>query len=287
MKDEPLRLARRYTAALRKHLMGGTHASLEPALKLGRQSVATGLETLDLAKIHEQALTGLLQKNGLPKTPAIMTNRAGIFFKEASVPIEETHRTAAQAKVHMNKLTETLGHRTAELADASRRLQQGVAQRKVMEDAYEKRRKLHNICLEESLQLQKRLRQLTHRLLAGQENERKKISRELQDEIAQTLIGINVRLLSLKQQARGNTKRIKNEIANTQRLVVKSAGSVRRVAQKLGTHEPQAPSLVTTLSGSVADSLKAGQARKNGVGARTGQASSRRRAANAGSGEDS
>ena len=56
-------------------------------------------------------------------------------------------------------------------------------------------------CLEESLQLQKRLRQLTHRVLVAQEDDRKNISRELQDEIAQTLLGINVRLLSLKQQA--------------------------------------------------------------------------------------
>ncbi len=92
MKDEPIRLAQRYMVALRKHLTGGTHASLEPALKLGRQTVAAGLETLDLAKIHERALTGLIERNGLPKTPAVMTNRAGIFFKEANAPIEETHR---------------------------------------------------------------------------------------------------------------------------------------------------------------------------------------------------
>ena len=57
---------------------------------------------------------------------------------------------------------------------------------------------------------------------------------ELQDEIAQTLLGINVRLLSLKQEARNNTKGLKNEIASTQRLVVKSAKSVRRVAREFG-----------------------------------------------------
>ena len=87
--------------------------------------------------------------------------------------------------------------------------------------------------LKESLELQKRLRQLTHQVLAAQEDERKKISRELQDEIAQTLLGINVRLLSLKQEARSNTKGLKNEIASTQRLVVKSARSVRQVARKI------------------------------------------------------
>ena len=44
---------------------------------------------------------------------------------------------------------------------------------------------------------------------------------ELQDEIAQTLLGINVRLLSLKRESSVNTGRLKNEIASTQRLVAK------------------------------------------------------------------
>ena len=78
------------------------------------------------------------------------------------------------------------------------------------------------------------MRQLTHQVLAAQENERKKISRELQDEIAQTLLGINVRLLTLKQEARSNTKGLKNEIASTRQLVLKSAKSVRRAARQFG-----------------------------------------------------
>jgi signal transduction histidine kinase len=78
------------------------------------------------------------------------------------------------------------------------------------------------------------LRQLTHEVLRAQEEERRKISHELQDQIAQTLLGINVRLLSLKEEARGNTQGLKNEIASTQRLVAKSAKSVRRAAREFG-----------------------------------------------------
>jgi signal transduction histidine kinase len=96
----------------------------------------------------------------------------------------------------------------------------------------------HDHRLTESLQLQKRLRQLTHRVIAAQEDERSKISHELQDEIAQTLLGINVRLLSLKQAARSETQGLKNQIASVQRLVVKSAKSVRRFARKLDTSQP-------------------------------------------------
>jgi len=231
MKQKLNGFSQRYVTALRKHLKQGPRASLQPALGLGRRAVALGLETLELAGIHERALVTLelsKSKNGLMK-------RAEIFFTETITPIVETHRAAWQTKVHLSRLKETLGQRTEELAATERQLQRGVVRRKVMEDAAEKSGQHHKKCLEESLALQKRLRQLTHQVLAAHEDERKKISRELQDEIGQTLLGINVRLLSLKQEARNNTKGLKNKIASTQRLVVKSAKSVRRVAREFGS----------------------------------------------------
>jgi two-component system chemotaxis response regulator CheB len=217
-------------AALRKHLKQGPQAGLQPALGLGRQAAALGLETLDLARIHERAIVTLEAasgKDGIEK-------RAEIFFTEAIIPVVETHRAARQSKTRLNRLNKTLSQRTEELAASKRQLQRGVVRRKVMEDAFKKSGQHHKKCLEESLQLQKRLRQLTHRVMASQEDERKNISRELQDEIAQTLLGINVRLLSLKQHARNNTRGLKNEIASTQALVLKSAKSVRRVAREIG-----------------------------------------------------
>jgi signal transduction histidine kinase len=69
-------------------------------------------------------------------------------------------------------------------------------------------------------------------VLAAQEADRKNISRELQDEIVQTLLGINVRLLSLKREARVNHAGLKSEIASTEKLVTKSAKSVQRVARE-------------------------------------------------------
>ena len=140
-----------------------------------------------------------------------------------------------RAKTHLGRLNETLGRRTAELAATNRQLQRGIVRRKSVEAALKKSGEHYARLLKDSLQLQEGLRQLTHQVLAAQEDERKKISHELQDEIAQTLLGINVRLLSLKQEARSNTKGLKNEIASTQRLVAKSARSVRRVARELGT----------------------------------------------------
>jgi signal transduction histidine kinase len=126
-----------------------------------------------------------------------------------------------------------LAARTKELAAAKRQLQRSMVRSKVLEDAFDQRAKLHRKCLAESLQLQTRLRQLTHRLLAAQEDERKKVSRELENEIAQTLVAINVRLLALKQEAGRQTEGLKEKIASSRQVVVESMRTVRRVARKV------------------------------------------------------
>jgi signal transduction histidine kinase len=96
----------------------------------------------------------------------------------------------------------------------------------------------HHQALVESLELQKHLRELTHRVLASQEAERLKLSHELQDEIAQTLLGINVRLLALQKEAQSGTASLKNDITRTQRLVLSSAQSVRKFARELELQQP-------------------------------------------------
>lgn len=233
MKQNPNGLSQSYTAALRKYLRQGARGGLPPALALGRRAVALGLETLDLARIHEQALAAL-ELSTAKKASAHPVKRAELFFAEAITPIVETHHAARQSKIDLRRINETLKQRTAELAVTNRLLQRGIVRRKGMEMALKISGLHYAKLLKDSLQLQEGLRQLTHRLLAAQEDERNKVSHELQDEIAQTLLGINVRLLSLKRQARNNTGGLKNEIANTQRLVIKSARSVRRAARKFG-----------------------------------------------------
>ena len=161
--------------------------------------------------------------------------RAEMFFGEALTPIVETHRAARQSKLDLIRLNETLSRRTAELAATNRQLQRGVTRRKTVEAALKKSGEHYSKLLKESLSLQEGLRQLTHQVLTAQEEEQKKISRELQDEIAQTLLGVNVRLVSLKRESKLNTAGLKNEIANTERLVAKSAKSVRRAAHRFGT----------------------------------------------------
>jgi len=63
-------------------------------------------------------------------------------------------------------------------------------------------------------------------MLQAQEDERKRISRELHDVIAQTLAGINIRLATLKKGAGCKPKDFDRDIGLTQKLVTDSVNIV-------------------------------------------------------------
>ena len=71
---------------------------MKPAFELGREAVALGLEMLDLARFHEQALTAMVLPDGSSRTRRRIIGRAKIFFAEAGVPIEKTHCAALKNK---------------------------------------------------------------------------------------------------------------------------------------------------------------------------------------------
>jgi PAS domain S-box-containing protein len=112
-------------------------------------------------------------------------------------------------------------------------LQHEITRRKVAEDTIRQSEQHQIQLLEQSRHMQQQLRLLSHRILHVQEEERKRISRELHDEVTQTLVGINVHLETLAQEAAINPKGLKQKIARTQRLVEKSVDVVHRFAREL------------------------------------------------------
>ena len=132
-----------------------------------------GLETLDLARIHEQALIALVLPSCSPGARDGMIKRAEAFFAEAITPIEKTHRTALEANVRLSQLNRTLRRRTVDLAASNRQLKQEIARRKAVEEALKKSEQHYSQLLEQSRHMQEQLRHLSRQILSAQEEERK------------------------------------------------------------------------------------------------------------------
>jgi signal transduction histidine kinase len=233
MKGKLNGLSRQYHAALRKHLKQGPPTSLQPARGLGLQAMTLGLETLDLARLHEHALISLVLPADPPRTREAMVRRAGAFFAEAITPVERTHRLAQETNLSVDRMNRTLRQRSADLATSNRELKQEIARRKSAEESLRESKEHYRELLKQSRDMQEQLRLLSRQLLSAQEEERKKISRELHDVIAQTLTSINVRLAALKRDAALNTKGLERGIGRTQRLVQRSVEIVHRFARDL------------------------------------------------------
>ena len=195
--------------------------------------MTAGLQTLDLARIHERALIALVLPTYSPNTRKTMVGRAGAFFAEAITPIQTTHRIAQETNVHMEQLNETLRRRSADLAASNRELKKEIAQRRLAEKSLRQSEQHYGQLLEQSRRMEEQLRLLSRQLLSAQEEERKKISRELHDVIAQTLTSINVRLAALKKEAALSTEGLERSIARTQELVQESVDVVHRFAREL------------------------------------------------------
>jgi signal transduction histidine kinase len=234
MKPKLTALSRRYATALRRHLDRGARAIVPraTALDLGRRAVALDLETLDVAGIHDAALAAMESTSSSGGT----SRRAEAFFAEVIAPIEKTHRAALRSNLRLSRLGRTLRRRTVALAASNRSLKRDIVERRAAEQALRNSGKHSRKLLSESRELQRHLQRLAHRILSAHEDKRQKISRDLHDEIAQTLLGINVRLLTLKREAEINAHGLKKDIASTQRLVDKSVKSIKRFAREFGIH---------------------------------------------------
>jgi len=240
MNESPLsRLSGAYLAALRIHCMQGSQASSQAAHEIGREAIAIGLETLDLARIHHHALAQLQGPNSNPRRRTDLTARAAAFFTEAITLIEETHSAAQETAADLTQLHAELAERTRDLAKAKDELERRIAARSTAETTLRKSQKTSDQLLKDSQVLEKQLQDLTHQLLSATECEQQEMSRQLNNEIAQTLLGLHMRILALKNEASANHANITQEIAATKRLVTDAKKSTSRLTNEISKRHPR------------------------------------------------
>src|ERR1043166_2817343 len=165
MKRQVSEFSRLYQAALRSHLRGRVKpANGLRAKSLGRQAMVIGLETRDLARIHELALISLLLPDCSADTRDRTVRRAGTFFAEAITPIEKTHHLARAITLRIAQLSQRLLRRSTELAASNRLLKQEIAQRKSAEQSLRESEKHYGSSLEQSRAMQEQLRLLSRQI---------------------------------------------------------------------------------------------------------------------------
>jgi signal transduction histidine kinase len=119
------------------------------------------------------------------------------------------------------------------LAASNERLEAEIARRRAVEASLIESERRAGTLLTQSLQLQTRLRQISHQALVVQESQRKRISRELHDEISQLLVSIEVHLSVFAKAASRNPQGIRRSVDPLRRMVRKTVGKVHRFAREL------------------------------------------------------
>ncbi|HEX4826016.1 MAG TPA: sensor histidine kinase [Candidatus Polarisedimenticolaceae bacterium] len=123
--------------------------------------------------------------------------------------------------------------RPIDLASLRRELKREVQRRQDLQKSLASSQRHYDELLKRSARMEEHLRRLSHEILSAQEEERKRISRELHDEIGQILTAVNVKLAALRVESANNTTGIETKIAVTQRLVERSMNSVHQFARQL------------------------------------------------------
>ncbi len=169
-----------------------------------------------------------------------LLNERGIPFWAdlQAAPADEVRGNRKWCRVAVSDLTnlkheEELRQRMEIMAAANADLKKEVVRRQKSEFALKKSEAHYARLFQQSQHMQEHLRHLSRQLLLSQEEERKRISRELHDEIVQTLVGINVHLAALSVKAPFDLKDLRKRIARTRLLVEKSVDIVHRFAREL------------------------------------------------------
>jgi two-component system sensor histidine kinase DegS len=226
------KLAQRYAGALREYLADPREAMLERAYELGRGAIARGLGVLDMAAVHQEAMGKVLLPLLTQGNRARHLKAAETFFLEVLSPFEITHRGFREANLKLQDLIATLEKRNVQLAGMNLELKNEIGERKRTERALRDSERHYRQLFDQASLMQENLRRLSNEILHVQEEERKRISRELHDEVGQALTAVSMNLAVLQITPLASAL-FRQKLADTQRLIEQTMETVHRFAREL------------------------------------------------------
>lgn len=182
----------------------------------------------------------LLSSNEKPTCEVLLLKSGGRSFWASchgamAVDVESSRKIyhIAISDITAFKEAEDARRRLESLTRTNKDLKDEITRRQIVEAALKVSERNTQQLLKESQRMQEKLRHLSHRILHAQEEERKRISRQLHDEITQTLVGIHVQLETLSKEAAMAPAKLRRRILQTQRSVASSVQIVRDFAREL------------------------------------------------------
>src|SRR5687767_11334082 len=224
--DPFTRYSKRYLMTLQNYLLHPEEVFLQLAYELGRQAVAEGIGLLNLLRMH----TAAVERCGVSDDEKRAAAEA--FLMEALSPFEATHRGFRETNEKLAELNATLAKRNNELAAINFALKQEIEERKRTEEALRQSKEHYRLLFNEARVMQENLRHLSSRVLSIQEDERKRISRELHDEIGQALTAVNVHLGALRKGL-DEPKQCLKKVAAAQELLEQTMEAIHSFAREL------------------------------------------------------
>jgi PAS domain S-box-containing protein len=137
------------------------------------------------------------------------------------------------ADITERKTAEAAHDKLEKLSASNLKLSQEIAKRRIVNESMRKTKRDQALMIEQSRMHLQQLRNISHQVLKAQEAERKRVSRELHDVIAQTLVGINMHLAALTHGSLKIPKEFHEKVAHTRELIEKSVEVVHRFSSEL------------------------------------------------------
>jgi two-component system sensor histidine kinase DegS len=214
-----------YRRALSAYLAHRDEACLGAACELGYVAMRRGMGVFDLVRLHEDSCPVMVVPSGARYEVSQEFRAAREFLMDALSPFDAALRRLPATQARVGDLELALARRGQELADlVPRQLQLESALR------CSKTRTL-KLCQQVRI-LKAEIQTHPDKLVKVYEAERKRVSRELHDDIGQLLVALSVSLETLKKEAASWTV-LQRQVESAQALVAQSMESTRRICRNL------------------------------------------------------